>query len=55
MVLDLEHCWRCGKKLDDKYAVLWGPKEYPASIIGFLCMNCSEQFEDITEEVVGGS
>jgi DNA-directed RNA polymerase subunit RPC12/RpoP len=49
--IDLNYCCRCGRKLEDKYAVLWGPEEQPASVVGFLCMDCSEQFKDITEEV----
>jgi hypothetical protein len=48
-------CYKCGKPIDmdnEKYAVLWGPSDREASIAGFLHMACSEEYQDITDEVM---
>ena len=52
--MNLQHCYSCGKELDEIYAVLWGPSDQPASIVGFLCIECSEkpEFTDITNKMI---
>jgi hypothetical protein len=53
--MDPDRCCKCGKLLveGEPYAVLWGPRDRPASILGFVCLPCSEKYADITKEVTG--
>ncbi len=47
------HQCKCDINEGDPYAILWGPSDQPASIVGLLCMPCAAlpQFKDITDEV----
>ena len=52
------HCYVCNKRLKEApgcYAIIWGPADQPATLIGYACIPCSEgeQFQDITKEVTG--